>query len=130
MMYASGTYLVKARCTQPRMDAAWLCAQAADMVQQRHFLREWRQHKGLTLEQIAERLHTTHATISRIERGKLPYNQALLERLAEEYGTEPASLLMRHPKAKSWELLDTLSPVERNQVVAFVEAIRKTGTGN
>lgn len=112
------------------MDAIWLHSHDARMAQQRHFLREWRQHKGLTLEQIAERLHTTHATISRIERGKLPYNQPLLERLAEEYGTEPASLIMRHPKSETWTVLDNLSPVERKQVVAFIQAIRKTGTDN
>jgi transcriptional regulator with XRE-family HTH domain len=98
------------------------------MAKNPHYLRQWRKHKGLTLEQVAERLHTTHATLSRIERGKLPYNQPLLERLAEEYGTEPASLLMRDPASTKWSILDDLTPVERNQTVAFIEAIRKTGT--
>ncbi len=62
----------------------------------RHYLRAWRQAVGLTLEQVAERverlseeranadsstraLSMTHATMSRIERGKIPYNQLLLE---------------------------------------------------
>lgn len=112
------------------MDRSFAWPHLGCMDKPRHFLREWRKHKGLTLEQVAERLHTTHATISRIERGKLPYNQPLLERLAEEYGTEPASLLMRDPKAQRWSILDDVTPVERNQVVAFIEAIRKTGTSN
>jgi transcriptional regulator with XRE-family HTH domain len=110
------------------MDRVAMRRHVGRMTKPKHFLREWRQYKGLTLEQIAERLHSTHATISRIERGKLPYNQALLEKLAEEYGTEPASLLMRDPKSPRWCILDDVTPVERGQVAAFIEAIRKTGT--
>ena len=79
-----------------------------------HHLRAWRKASGLTLEQAADRvarvsearadldayarpMSMTHATLSRIERGRLPYNQALLEILAEVYRTDRASLIMRDP---------------------------------
>lgn len=92
-----------------------------------HFLRQWRKYKSQTLEQVAARLHTTHATLSRIERGKLPYSQQILEGLAEEYGTDPASLLSRDPAVEPPTVLDNLTAGERIQVAAFIEAIRKSG---
>lgn len=99
-----------------------------------HFIRQWRKHRGLTLEQLAERLHTTHATLSRIERGKMAYNQSLLERLAEELRTDPASLIMRDPSDPEgiWTLWDSLTPPQRRQGVELLKVIQgdKTGTGD
>jgi transcriptional regulator with XRE-family HTH domain len=108
-----------------------------------HYLREWRGEK--TLEQVAERVEQlaveerflrpngkpmsmTHATLSRIERGLIPYNQTLLEILAEIYGTEPASLIMRDPTNATapWTLADQirkLDDTKLTQVRAFLSAI-------
>lgn len=113
-----------------------------------HFLREWRTKRDLSLEQVAERvvllsqaqaladptsrpLTMTHATLSRIERGKLPYNQYLLELLAEIYQTDIASLLMRNPEDPDglWSIYDALAPVERRQVVEIAKTLKRTGTG-
>ncbi len=63
----------------------------------RTFLRQWREHRGYTLEQAAEAVDITHASLSRIERGLQPYSQAILEALAELYMTDVASLIMRDP---------------------------------
>lgn len=83
-----------------------------------HFLREWRKHRGLTLEQVAERLRelaasrlpangkkrafkklgASHGNLSRIERFQVPYNQVLLELLTVVYETDRESLTGRHPK--------------------------------
>jgi transcriptional regulator with XRE-family HTH domain len=96
----------------------------------RHFLRAWRKHRGYTLEQVAEQIHTTHATLSRIERGKLPYNQDLLEVLAEIYQTDPASLLWRDPEAPDaiWTIWDQLDPTARTQLVEMGKVLKRTGT--
>jgi transcriptional regulator with XRE-family HTH domain len=53
----------------------------------RLFLREWREARGLTqarlLERIREREPTfSDATLSRLENGKQPYTQPVLETLA------------------------------------------------
>jgi transcriptional regulator with XRE-family HTH domain len=97
----------------------------------RHFIRQWRKFRGLTLEQLAERLHTTHATLSRIETGKMAYTQPLLERLAEELRTDPASLIVRDPSDPEglWSIYDTLSPPERQRGAALLRVL-KTGTDN
>ena len=56
--------------------------------------------------------------LSKVERGLLPYNQELLERLADALMTDPASLLMRDPtdKAAIWSLWDRASSGERQQI--------------
>jgi transcriptional regulator with XRE-family HTH domain len=57
------------------------------------FLRQWREHRGLSLQQLAAATESTHATLSRLERGLIPYGQDLLERLADALETEPAFIL-------------------------------------
>ncbi len=112
-----------------------------------HYLREWREKAGLSLEDVAERVEVlsaewaatdpesrprsmTHATLSRIERGKLPYNQHLIELLAEIYMTDVASLIIRDPTDPDglWSIYDALTAPERRQVVEIAKTIKRTGT--
>lgn len=67
--------------------------------------------------------------LSKIERGLLPYNQDLLERLAEALATEPASLLMRDPAdtAAVWSLWDRASKIERQRIDRVVTALFDEG---
>src|SRR3979411_3193839 len=73
-----------------------------------HFLRQWREHKRMTLEQAGEAVGLSHAQLGRIARRLQKYNQELLEALAGLYGTEPASLIMRDPTKEDgiWSLWD------------------------
>ena len=95
----------------------------------RHFIREWRKAKNLTLEQLAERIGMTHQNLGKIERGKVPYNQVLLELIAEELRCEPADLIMRDPSAPDsiWSIWDQLQPVQRAQLVSIGETLKKAG---
>lgn len=95
------------------------------------YLREWRRLKpGRTLEQVAGELRISQPQLGRIERGDQPYNQDLLEALAELYGCSPADLLMRDPSQPSniWSLWDHAKPGQRRQIEAVAEVIVKTGT--
>lgn len=65
--------------------------------QPKHFIKKWRKHRGFTLEALAAVIGSTHATLSRIERGKLPYNEDILEKLAWRLKCTPADLLGRDP---------------------------------
>lgn len=96
----------------------------------RHFLREWRKHSLKTLEAVAEQLHMSHSQLSRIERGKQPYNQELLEALADLYGCDVVDLLIRDPSDPDglWSIHDTLKPVQRRQLVEFGKVLSRTGT--
>lgn len=94
------------------------------------FIREWREFRNLTLEQLADRVGTTHASLSRIERGLQPYTQATLEALAEALMTEPASLLMRNPADPEgiWSIWDHAKPGEKRMIVDIARTVIKTGT--
>jgi transcriptional regulator with XRE-family HTH domain len=96
----------------------------------RTFIRQWREHRTLTLEQLADRIGTTHASLSRIERGLQPYSQPLLEALADALMTDAASLLMRDPSDPEgiWSIWDHAKPGERRMIVDIAKTVTKTGT--
>ena len=94
------------------------------------YLRQWREFRGLTLEQLAERVESTHTTLSRIERGLQPYGQALLETLAVALGTDTGSLIMRDPSDPEgiWSVWDQAKPGQRQMIVDLAKTVVKTGT--
>lgn len=99
------------------------------------FIREWREFRGLTLEQVVERVRAsvggfTHASLSRIERGLQPYSQPILEALAEALSTEPASLLTRNPTDPEgiWSVWDQAKPGERKVIVDIARTVIKAAS--
>lgn len=93
----------------------------------RTFIAEWRRHRHLTQAQLAQRLDVSEATISRLENGKQPYSQPLLEALADALATDPASLLMRNPKDGDalWSIWDQAKPGERRQIEEIARVVVK-----
>lgn len=91
------------------------------------FIREWRQHRGLTLEQLADRLDMTPSHMSMLERGQRAYTQETLEAVAEALQTDAASLLMRNPTDPDaiWSIWDQAQPGERRQIVEVARALLK-----
>ena len=96
-----------------------------------HFLRQWREHRGMTLEAVGEAVGISHAQLGRIERRLQKYNQELLERLAELYRTEPASLIMRDPTQEDaiWSLWDQAKEGQRQENERYAEFIVKSRSG-
>lgn len=96
-----------------------------------HFLRQWREHREKTLEEVGEAVGISHAQLGRIERRLQKYNQELLEKLADLYQTDPASLIMRDPTNEDaiWSLWDQAKPGQRNEIEKYAEFIVKTRTG-
>lgn len=106
---------------------------AIPATRKRHFLKEWRRYRGLTQEQLAERIDTSASTISQLETGKQGYTQRTLEELALALATEPASLLAENPAdgGDVWRLLERLrqlSPTARRQALTILDALSDTGT--
>ena len=97
------------------------------MARHKTFLREWRNKAGKTLEAVAEHLHMSHSQLSRIERGKQPYNQELLEALADLYMCDVVDLLIRDPSDPNgmWSIWDQATPAQRLQIVAVADALLK-----
>jgi transcriptional regulator with XRE-family HTH domain len=107
----------------------------------RAYFREWREFRGLTQAQVCERLAfmdeghgtlpTTAASLSRLENGKQPYSQPVLEALAEIYSTAPENLTAVNP-LKEGEVVDffgAFTPQQRQRVMAIAKAVLDTGTG-
>ncbi len=65
------------------------------------------------------------SNLSKVERGIPPYNQEMLERLADALMTDVASLLMRDPMQAGaiWSLWERASPGERAQIETIAEAL-------
>lgn len=99
------------------------------MAKQRHFIREWRQAKNLTQEQLAERIGITKSYLSKIETGKKRYDQPFLEAAAEALSCEPADLIVRNPEDPEgiWSIWDNLDGAARAQVVEIAKTFRKAG---
>jgi transcriptional regulator with XRE-family HTH domain len=97
---------------------------------QPHFIRQWREHRGLTQQSLAERLHMSAAQLSRIENGHQPYTQDLLEACAEALRTDPASLLMRNPSDPEaiWSVWERAKPAQRRQLMDAARTLLKVGT--
>lgn len=93
----------------------------------RHYIREWRDHRGLTQEQMAERIGMSRAYLSMIESGKRRYDQPFLEAAAEVLRCQPADLIMRNPTDPDglWSIWDQLTQPQRVQMVEIAQTIRR-----
>jgi ribosome-binding protein aMBF1 (putative translation factor) len=96
----------------------------------RTFIREWRQHRNLTLEQLAGRLEMTPSHLSMLERGQRGYTQETLEAIAEALQTDTGSLTMRNAQDSDaiWSIWDNAKPAERQMITDIARTIVKTGT--
>jgi transcriptional regulator with XRE-family HTH domain len=91
------------------------------------FLKQWRDFRGLTQDQLAERAEMSIGNISLLERGLQNYSQPGLERLADALGCEPAHLLIVDPTKSSsmWSIWEGASEAERAQIQAVAIALTK-----
>ena len=91
----------------------------------RLFIAEWRVHMGLTQQQLADRLETTHVTISRWETRKRQPNLSAQEAIAEALGIDVTDL-RRHPNQPSADALLRGQPPEVvEQALKLIAAIRR-----
>lgn len=96
------------------------------------YIRAWREFRDLTQEQLAERIETmtgiatTTASISRLENGKQPYSQQLLEAIADALRCDVPDLIARPPD-KQWDdsltLLKALDPEKLDQAKRIIRAL-------
>lgn len=96
----------------------------------RTFIKQWREYRNLTQEQLAARIGISESHLSLLENGRRQYTQAFLEKTAEALATEPASLLMRNPLLDDpiWSIWDGLDPVQKRQAAAIIEGLKKVAT--
>jgi transcriptional regulator with XRE-family HTH domain len=93
----------------------------------RHFIADWRRHRGLSQTALGDALGISKASISRIERSVQPYTQDLLEAVAEIFQVEPAVLLTYRPKetAPLLSVWERIPQPRRRQALAVLEALAR-----
>ena len=94
----------------------------------RHYLREWREKRGLTMQQLADRLDTGKDQISRWEANKRSMSADVVAALAEALSIEPADIFRDPAMPSADELLRNATPEQRRQAFAVIETLLKTGT--
>lgn len=97
-----------------------------------YFFRAWRKHRGLTLEQLADRVDMAPSSISQLERGLQGFTDSTLEALAHALQCKPGDLLSKDPAAEG-QVVDLMRLIEQKgaqaSVLAFLNALPdKTGT--
>lgn len=93
----------------------------------RVFLREWREYRDLTQEQLAARLETTKTTISRKENDHRRVDVDYMAAVAEALQCEPADLFRDPRQPSPQELLNSLSEDAR-KALYVIHNERRTGT--
>jgi transcriptional regulator with XRE-family HTH domain len=87
---------------------------------QPNYIRAWREHQGLTQDQLAEKLDMSKAQLSRVENLHQGYTQDLLEAIAEILATDVISLLSEPPEGESlWSVWRSASPDQRTLIREF-----------
>lgn len=82
-------------------------------------VREWREYRDLTQEELADRAEMTKSMISEFESGKKRMHDDHVAALCFAFGIEPEDLL-RDPKAPTRdELLRNATPEQERQIRDF-----------
>lgn len=127
MTYASGKLQVNPYLPPVTFSPSERRGISSDVTEKRvsHFIREWRQYRGLKQAELAERAGTTEATVSRLESGKMAYTQKMIEALAAALGTEPGLMIGHNPGkgAQIYDLLDKADDRERRAISEVAETI-------
>lgn len=92
----------------------------------RHYLREWRAARGLSQQQLADRLETSKGQISRWESGGRSMSGDVIAALADALSIEPGDLF-RDPSAPSLDALLARAPAHvRDAATDLVRTLLKT----
>lgn len=112
------------------------CSILPAMANHKTYLREWRRFRGLTQDQVVDRLAMlddphipgTAASLSRLENGKQPYSQRSLEALAEVYDCEPDQLLGHDPfkEGRVIDFMRHLDSAQQAQAIAILKALAQS----
>ena len=94
-------------------------------------LRVWREYRGLSQNQLAERVGTNANMIGYLESGERGLSAKWLRRLADALETTPGHLLDHDPTELPTDILDIWTHIgkkDRAQAARILSTFTKTGT--
>lgn len=99
------------------------------------YIKQWREHRGLSLRRLADRLEVedengkaiSYVSINRIEKGLQPYSQPILEAIAHALAVDVVDLLSVDPTKEGdvVDLMDLLRNRDPDLVRRVIEALPK-----
>ena len=131
----------QAQCARDSIDASPARAQNAQMPNRKRnpapdelrrlglpLLSSWRNsRKEMTQEALAEQIGRDRSIVTKLESGRLAYNQGHLDACAETFGCEPWHLLVVDPLDPTWpyQLFNSLDPVSRKQLIKIAKEFKE-----
>lgn len=101
----------------------------------RHYIKEWRKAKGLSLRKLADRLEVSpggdpllsYVSLGRIERGEQPFNEETIDAIADALGVTRLMLLEVHPEREGTliDLFRRLPEKEKEHARQYLETLAK-----
>ena len=99
----------------------------------RNYLKAWREFRGLTQEQLADKVGTDKAVISLLENEKRPLSSTWLRKFATALETRPGHILDTDPAALDNDIIDIwtrIDTTDREQAARVLRSFVKSGTEN
>jgi transcriptional regulator with XRE-family HTH domain len=97
----------------------------------RNHLKAWREKRGLTQEELADRVGTNKAVISLLENEKRPLSSKWLRKFAEALKTKPGYILDYDPNEINddiFDIWDRIAAGDRSQAAKVLDTFTRTGT--
>ena len=88
----------------------------------RHYLREWREKRGLLQEQLAKMVGSSKSVISRLETGERPIKMEMQFKLWRALRIRPAQFFSPPGDPSLDALVSGESPEVRSRIAKFVKA--------
>lgn len=98
-----------------------------------NYLRAWRVFRGLTQEQLADRVDTNPNMIGYLESGERGLSAKWLRRLAPALDTTPGMILDHDPSTLDSDIIDIWAHAgsrEKRQLADIAKTILRTGTND
>lgn len=95
----------------------------------RHYLKEWREYRGLSQPQLAELMGTTQQAISRYETGSRQLRVDAQLAAAKALGIPPLALWRAPEERSADDMLAAVDPAVRSEALAVLEAFLKARSG-
>jgi transcriptional regulator with XRE-family HTH domain len=87
------------------------------------YLKEWRQHRGMTQEQLADALNTSKGEVSRYERLQRTLSLLIQLRLARALRIMPEQLFSPPDRTSADAMLAPLAPEDRERYIAILHVL-------
>lgn len=95
----------------------------------KNHLKAWREYRGLSQHELAEKVGTSHQVIGYLERGRTQLSAKWLRTIAPALDTTPGMLLDHDPHDLSADIIDIWSHMDTRQKRQFSVIARElTGT--